>query len=214
MNKKPVQDNADRQARLKAIQSKQRASDRRRTTLFLGSIGAVVVAIVVSVTIVIVGQVQENQRIEALASQPIEGIEEYEDLTFNHIEGPVEYEQSPPVGGDHNAIWTNCGVYTSEIPNENTVHSMEHGAVWITYQPDLPQAEVDTLTDLVGSSGYVLLSPNAEQETPVMVSAWSIQLGMDSADDSRLPVFLERYIQGEQSREPGAACTGGITPAA
>ena len=214
MNKKRAQDNADRQARLKAIQSKQRAGDRRRTTLILGGIGAVVIAIIVAVTIVIVGQVQENQRIEALASQPIEGVQEFEDLSFNHTEAPVEYEQSPPVGGDHNPVWTNCGVYTSEIPNENTVHSMEHGAVWITYQPDLPQGEIDTLTDLVGSSGYVVLSPYADQESPIMVSAWGLQLGVDSAADTRLPVFLERYIQGEQTREPGAACTGGITPAA
>ena len=214
MNKKRAQDNADRQARLAAIQSKQRASDRKRTTLILGGIGAVVVAIIVAVTIVIVGQVQENQRIEALASQPIEGLQEFEDLTNNHVDTPVEYEQSPPVGGDHNAIWTNCGVYTSELPNENTVHSMEHGAVWITYQPDLPQDEIDALTDLVGSSGYVLLSPYADQDSPIMASAWGLQLGVDTADDDRLSVFLERYIQGEQTLEPGAACSGGITPSA
>ncbi|MBG6191114.1 hypothetical protein IWX64_002068 [Arthrobacter sp. CAN_A212] len=214
MNKKRAQDNADRQARLAAIQSKQRASDRKRTTLILGGIGAVVVAIIVAVTIVIVGQVRENQRIEELASQPIEGLQEFEDLSFNHIDAPVEYEQSPPVGGDHNATWTNCGVYPFEIPNENTVHSLEHGAVWITYQPDLPQAEIDALTDLVGSSGYVLLSPYADQESPVMMSAWGLQLGVDSADDDRLAVFLERYIQGEQTREPGAACSGALTPTA
>lgn len=214
MNKKRAQENADRQARLAAVQSKQRASERKRNSLIFGGIALVIVAIIVAVTIVIVQQVQENNRIDALAEQGIEGVETIEVASFNHVEGPVEYEQAPPVGGDHNAIWTNCGVYTQPIPNENTVHSMEHGAVWITYQPDIAQSEIDALTDLVGNRSYVLLSPYEGQESPVMASAWGLQLGVDSADDERLQAFLAKYIQGEQTREPGALCSGGIDPSA
>lgn len=214
MNKKRAQENADRQARLAAIQSKQRAGERKRNTLIFGGIAAVIIAIIVAVTIVIVGQVQENNRNEALANAPIEGVEEFEDLSFDHTQEPVEYEQAPPVGGNHNPIWTNCGVYTEPIPNENTVHSMEHGAVWITYRPDIGQAEIDALTDLVGTRSYVLLSPYPEQEAPIMASAWGLQLSVDAADDQRLETFLTKYVQGEQTREPGAACSGGIDPSA
>ena len=214
MNKKRAQENADRQTRLSAIQSQQRASERKRNSLIFGGIALVIVAIIVAVTIVIVQQVQENDRIDALASQDIEGVETIEVTTFDHVDGPVEYEQAPPVGGNHNAIWTNCGIYTEPIPAENTVHSLEHGAVWITYQPDLAQAEIDALTELVGDRTYVVLSPYKGQESPVMASAWGLQLGVDSADDERLAAFLTKYVQGEQTREPGAACSGGITPGA
>lgn len=214
MNKKRAQENADRQARLAAIQSQQRAGERKRNTLIFGGIALVIVAIIVAVTIVIVQQVQENNRIDALASADIEGVETFEDLTANHVDAPVEYEQTPPVGGDHSPIWTNCGVYTEPLPNENTVHSMEHGAVWITYQADLPQAEIDALTELVGDRAYVVMSPFEGLESPVVASAWGIQLSLDSADDERLQAFLAKYVEGEQTPEPGAPCTGGIDPTA
>ncbi|TYD00463.1 DUF3105 domain-containing protein [Arthrobacter echini] len=212
MNKKRSQENQDRQARLAAIQSKQRAGERKRTALIFGGIGAVILVIIIAVTLVIVQQVRVNESREADAAQPIDGVQTFDDVTFEHVDDPVDYEQSPPVGGDHDPIWTNCGVYSQDVPNENSVHSMEHGAVWITYQPDLDQAEIDKLTELVGSRSYVLLSPYEGLETPIAASAWGLQLTVDSADDSRLTTFLDKYVQGEQTREPGAACSGGITP--
>ena len=212
MNKKRSQENQDRQARLAAIQTQQRAAERKRNTLIFGGIGAVILAVIIAVVLVIVSQVNENRERDDLASQDIEGVQEYPDVTYEHVPGPVEYEQSPPVGGDHNSIWTNCGVYTEEIPNENSVHSMEHGAVWITYDPEIGQEQIDTLTDLVGTRSYVLLSPYPGLDTPVAASAWGLQLKVDSADDARLHTFLDKYVRGEQTREPNAACSGGITP--
>jgi len=212
LNKKRSQENQDRQARLAAIQAEQRKGERKRNALIFGGIGAVILAVIIAVTLVIVNQIQVNQAREATASQPIDGIQEYPDVTFDHVEGPVQYDQAPPVGGDHNPIWTNCGVYTEPVPNENSVHSMEHGAVWITYNPDIGQEQIDQLTDLVGTRSYVLLSPYPGLETPIAVSAWGLQLTVDSADDPRLATFLDKYIQGEQTRESGAACSGGITP--
>ncbi len=212
MSKKRSQENQDRQARLAAIQTQQRAGERKRNALIFGGIGAVILAVIIAVTIVIVQQVRVNNDREAEATQDIEGVQTFDDVAFEHVDGSVEYEQSPPVGGDHNAIWTNCGIYTEELPNENSVHSLEHGAVWITYQPDLDQAEIDALTELVGSRSYTLLSPYPGLDTPIAASAWGLQLKVDSADDPRLRTFLDKYIQGEQTREPGAACTGGLTP--
>jgi hypothetical protein len=213
LNKKRSQENQDRQARLAAIQAQQRAGERKRNALIFGGIGAVILAVILAVTLVIVNQVQDTRAREAAASQPIEGVQEFPDVTFNHVEGPVEYEQSPPVGGDHSPIWTNCGVYTQAVPNENSVHSMEHGAVWITYDPEIGQEEIDKLTELVGDRSYVLLSPYPGLDEPIVASAWGLQLKVDSVDDSRLATFLDKYIQGEQTREPGAACSGGLTPA-
>ena len=214
MNKKRAQQNTDRQARLAAIQSQQRAGERKRNSLIFGGIALVIVAIIVAVTIVIVQQVQENDRIDALAGQDIEGVETFENVAANHVDTAVEYEQTPPVGGDHSPVWTNCGIYTEPLPNENTVHSMEHGAVWITYQADLPQDEIDALTELVGDRTYVVLSPYEGLESPVVASAWGLQLSLDSVDDERLAAFLAKYVQGEQTPEPGATCSGGIDPSA
>ena len=55
------------------------------------------------------------------------------------VTGSVELPVVPPVAGEHNAAWQNCtgNVYDAPIANEHAVHSLEHGAIWITYRPDL-----------------------------------------------------------------------------
>jgi hypothetical protein len=127
-----------------------------------------------------------------------------------HTEGDVDYAQSPPVGGEHNPIWQNCGFYEEPIRNETAVHSLEHGAVWITYSPDLPRDEVERLSDLAQSNGYVLVSPYPDLDSPVVASAWGKQLSLESAEDPHLERFIGTYSQGPQTPEPGAACTGGV----
>jgi hypothetical protein len=90
------------------------------------------------------------------------------------------------------------------------VHSLEHGAVWISYRPDLPAEQVRALTDLAKDRAYVLLSPNPRQAAPVDATAWGTQLALDTAGDPRLPAFVAKYTKGPQAPEPGASCTGGV----
>ena len=125
-----------------------------------------------------------------------------------HVTGPVAYEQTPPAGGPHAPTWLNCDVYAAEVPQENAVHSMEHGAVWITYQPDLPPEDVDALQQSLGQP-YEILSPFEGLPAPVVASAWGKQLLLDGADDPRLLSFISEFKQGPQTPEPGASCTGG-----
>ena len=66
-------------------------------------------------------------------------------LQHQHVTGPVDYTITPPVGGPHNAVWMNAGVYTKPVPTERAVHNLEHGAVWITYDPDLAASKVAKL---------------------------------------------------------------------
>jgi hypothetical protein len=121
----------------------------------------------------------------------------------------VDYPQSPPVGGAHNPIWQNCGFYSKPVRNEYAVHSMEHGAVWITYSPDLPKDQVEKIKSLTQKS-YVLASPYPGLPAPVVASAWGKQLKLNSANDPRLEQFVIDYSQGPQNPEPGAPCSGGV----
>ncbi|HEU5013424.1 MAG TPA: DUF3105 domain-containing protein [Roseiflexaceae bacterium] len=144
----------------------------------------------------------------------ITGVQTFSGLSRDHTNDKVTYPQTPPVGGAHNPVWQNCGVYSQPVQNEHAVHSLEHGAVWITYQPDLPAGEVQKLRALVQNRSYTLLSPYPGLPKPVVASAWGLQLQLDSADDARLAQFIARYAQGPQTPEPGAACSGGIATAA
>ena len=150
------------------------------------------------------------------AYESFRGTEGIEGVTFlgsqaqGHQQGPIEYAIAPPAGGIHNPAWQNCGIYEQPVASENAVHSLEHGAVWITYDPNLAEEEVEQLRNVARGRGYVLLSPFEGLPAPVVASAWGIQLPLDDAGDERLPRFISEYAQGPQSPEPGAPCTGGI----
>jgi hypothetical protein len=127
-----------------------------------------------------------------------------------HVEVPVTYAQIPPVGGDHAPVWQNCGYYDHPITNENGVHSLEHGVVWITYDPSLGDDAVATLRDLAKSQSHVLVSQYEGLPSPIVASAWGVRLELQSITDPRLNEFVAAYRKGKQAPEPGASCTGGI----
>ena len=127
-----------------------------------------------------------------------------------HTDQMVIYDQLPPVGGDHAPVWQNCGFYDAPIQSENAVHSMEHGAVWITYHPELPANQIADLRKLAYRQAYVLVSPYPDLPAPVIASAWGAQLHMKSAADSELEQFIRAYRLNEQAPEPGEPCIGGI----
>ena len=139
----------------------------------------------------------------------IEGLQRFT-VRQGHTTDPVTYKEVPPVGGIHDPAWQNCGVYSQPVANENAVHSLEHGAVWITYRPDLPAAEVEKLETLTRQSTYRLLSPYPELPSPIVISAWGYQLSLEQPDDPRLKQFISSFEQSLRAPEPGAACTGGV----
>lgn len=139
------------------------------------------------------------------------GVEEF-DVEQGHTQEPVEYSQSPPVGGEHNPAWQNSGFYEEPVRNEAVVHTLEHGAVWIAYSPDLPQDQKNELRETVEGQECLLASPYPDlpEGSPVVASAWSTQLRLDDAYDPDLQRFIQAYRRGPQAPESGAACTGGV----
>lgn len=204
------QDARDRAARAAAAREAQRRKDRRRTLAVIGTAVLVSLVLVAVVVAVILREIDSQADLEAAANAPVEGVQEYPGLERGHVEEPVTYEQDPPVGGNHAGVWTNCGVYGEPVSNEQSVHSLEHGAVWVTYQPDLAPDQVEVLAQVVEANDYALLSPYEGLGSPVVASAWGTQLALDDVTDPRLATFLERYLQGEEAPEPGAPCTGGV----
>ncbi len=187
-------------------QSRQAGSSEggsRRTYIIVGLIAAVFIAGFAALVIV-----DARQKMESTPPNEVQTYDVGE--AGDHTQGDVDYAQSPPAGGAHNDIWQNCGFYAEPVRNETAVHSLEHGAVWITYSPDLPQDEIERLQDLAQSNRYVLASPYPDLPSPVVASAWGKQLTLESAEDSNLEQFIGAYSQGPQTPEPGATCSGGI----
>jgi hypothetical protein len=147
------------------------------------------------------------------ASTSIDGVQTYGNLSRNHTTEDVDYPQTPPVGGDHDPQWLDCTgtVYDQPVRDENAVHSLEHGAVWITYNGDATDADVTSLASRVQGQPYTLMSPYPDEPGTIELTAWGLQLTVDSADDPRIDKFLQEYRQGPQTPEPGATCEAGDT---
>lgn len=145
---------------------------------------------------------------------PLRGVpEETESVAVGapeHIEGDIYAEDEVPAGGAHAAAWLNCGFYDTPVPAENAVHSLEHGAVWITHRPDLAPEQVDRLSRFAGGVDKVIVSPVAGQSSPILVTAWANQLELSDADDSRLEQFVNEFERSLDAPEPGGACSGGV----
>ncbi|MHA3947672.1 DUF3105 domain-containing protein [Cellulomonas bogoriensis] len=200
----------ERKERIAQIQAQQRRAEQRRTWMIIGIAGAVAVALIVPAAFLIINEQRAQNEVLAAAEEPIEGVQEFPDLDREHITGQMQYEQTPPVGGPHNAIWKNCGFYDEPVSDVHAVHSLEHGAVWVTYDPELPAADLRHLEALADRHSFLLVSPYEGLASPVVASAWGLQVELDGVDDERLEPFIVRYIQGPQTPEPGAACHGGV----
>ncbi|MGI9063376.1 MAG: DUF3105 domain-containing protein [Pseudonocardiaceae bacterium] len=146
-------------------------------------------------------------------SRRIEGIAIDPPATSVHV-GPgeqVQYTQRPPSGGSHDAVWADCDgtVYGTAVRDEHMVHSLEHGAVWITYDAARVTGEaLQSLVDRVRGRGYTMLSPYPDLDAPISLQSWGHQLTVDSADDPRIDRFLRALRLNQYTfPEPGATCT-------
>lgn len=186
-------------AKLDELRQAQQAKERRSRIVLITSVATVILLIAGIVGFTVWRDVSNRPSLDAVQTF---------EVTRDHTTEAVTYAQSPPVGGDHNPSWLNCGVYDEPVQDELAVHSLEHGAVWVTYRPDLPADQVQALDDALPDT-YIVLSPREGLPSPVVASAWGVQLQLTGADDPRLPEFVKTYRQGPQTPEPGAACTGG-----
>jgi hypothetical protein len=212
---------AARKARIEEMRRAEQARQRRNRILTIAASVVVVAGLVVGGVFVVKSQSDNSSSTSAdgkgsgdsghfVAGK--DGVRAWSGkLARTHVTTAVKYPMHPPVGGNHNPVWLNCNgnVYTEPVKDENAVHSLEHGAVWVTYTDKAAKKDVDTLAAKVKQTPYTLMSPYANQSSPIVLSAWGHQLGVKSADDPAVNKFFATYVQGKQTPEQGASCTGG-----
>ncbi|MEV8312821.1 DUF3105 domain-containing protein [Streptomyces sp. NPDC059900] len=208
---------ASRKARIEEMRKAERARDRRGRIITI-TLSTVVVAALVVGGVILFQKGDDSDTASDGNSAPTfkttadgEKVWDAKKLGRTHVTKDVSYSMTPPVGGDHDQVWMNCNgdVYKDEIPERHAVHSLEHGAVWVTYNDKAKPADLKKLEQKVKQTPYSLMSPVKDQKDPVMLSAWGHQRTVTGADDKKVGSFFSTYVQGKQTPEPGAACTGG-----
>lgn len=184
-------------------QQRARSERRRKLAIIGGSVAAAAVLAVLIIAVILSG-------LPKAAPSANLGVHTYKVAEATHVTGHVDYPQTPPVGGPHAAVPLNCAVYSEPVPNENAVHSLEHGAVWVTY--DASRISGDQLTKLRNliPATYAILSPYDGLPSPIVASAWGVQLQVKNADDPQIASFIAKYRESASAPEPGAPCTGGV----
>jgi hypothetical protein len=147
---------------------------------------------------------------ELKCAADIQGVTFKVEPNRTHVLTTVQYDATPPVGGNHSPYWADCTgtVYPNAIANENAVHMLEHGAVWITYQPTLAATDVATLVKLVNGQQRMAMSPYPGLDSPISLQSWGYQLKVTSATDPRIQKFIDdlRY-NPKTTPEYGATCS-------
>ena len=133
---------------------------------------------------------------------------ERENYGSTHVLCAVEYVTSPPTSGPHFPAWQNCGFYTEPIRDETAVHALEHGAVWIAYEPDVDALLIDEIAAIVELDGHFIASPYPGLRNPIVVSAWDRQLALDRIGETVFADFTDRYLGrvSQTAPEAGAPC--------
>lgn len=194
-----------RDSRRSALREAARAEEQRKRhrKVAIGVVaGTAAIALATTVVVLLARPQAKDAEVAAAISYP--------NLARGHVPGPVTYAEIAPVGGDHALSWQNCGIYLEPIPSENAVHSLEHGAIWVTYRPDLPADQITRLQAAVKAEPYGLLSPFPDLPAPVVASVWGVQLKVQSASDPQLATFIAKYADASQAPEPRGECTGGV----
>jgi hypothetical protein len=184
-----------------------------------GMVAAITVLVLLAGAFIVYPLVQRNQnraweptddnRNPALA---IPGIVSQDYPGLQHVLGfqRVAYTHSPPFGGAHDGFWAACNgvVYPNPVRSENLVHSLEHGAVWIAYNPDtLDEAGKAALSQRVEGQPYTVMSPYPGLDAPISLQSWGNQLKVQTADDERIDQFI-RALRLNRFTHPevGASC--------
>lgn len=110
------------------------------------------------------------------------------------------YNSNPPTSGPHYAAAADLGFYKTPLPDEQLVHNLEHGHIWIAYRPDLPEAVINQVRGL--TRGLVIATPRSANETDIALAAWGrldkLDLASAPFDIQRIRDFIRRY----QNRGP------------
>lgn len=103
----------------------------------------------------------------------------------------IPYNSNPPTSGPHSVNPQSSGIYDKELIDEQVVHSLEHGGVWIAYKPDLPKDQIDALNKIVRKNrAKVILSPRSKNDSPIALASWTRLAKLDKPDEKTILKFI------------------------
>lgn len=126
------------------------------------------------------------------------------------LEQDFTYNSNPPSSGNHHGRPAATGFYDIDdpvIPDRVIVHNLEHGDIWVTYKPNVPEDVKEVLRGLAAVK--VIVTPREANDTDLAVVAWTrvdaFDLDEEADYERRIQDFITRYINRGPERIPAGA---------
>lgn len=138
-------------------------------------------------------------------SKPVAGVQEFKIVGRDHVAvgtTVTTYNSNPPTSGPHWPDPAKSGVYDNQLPDEELIHDLEHGYIWISYRvakeatdsAGISGDEKKKLTEIVtGESWKMILEPREQDDAKIVLAAWGRLLKMDSLDEGKIKEFIATY---------------------
>lgn len=152
---------------------------------------------------------------------PVEGTVEYKIQSRRHVASGTlvtNYNSNPPSSGDHWASPAKNGIYDKQLPDEQLIHDLEHGYVWISYRPKSKSSEsTSEATNVSGASDEVIkelkkiaeadnwkviLEPREKNDSMIALVSWGRVLKLDKPDYDKIKNFIRTYRNRGPEKTP------------
>ncbi len=174
----------------------------RHTLLLWG--GPWVLGVGVAV-LALIGWIAWENRPVGVSSEGLMG-EEVTYASSSHVSSRSELQiqpGAPPAGGPHFVDPLPGGVYDQPIDDGRVIHSLEHGLIWISYQPGaISEGDLKAITAIASDRKRdIVLSPRPDNKDALVAASWGRRLTLKTDDTKKLKEFISTNLN--RSPEPG-----------
>ena len=129
-------------------------------------------------------------------SFPIQG-QQHIEIDASH----PAYNSNPPTSGSHYATPASWGVYQNELPDEQLVHKLEHGGIWISYK-GIDTTTKSSLEKITQTHAKIIIEPREKDDAPIVLVSWGQLLKLQMYDEQKILDFIK--TNSNRSPEPFA----------
>jgi uncharacterized protein DUF3105 len=175
----------------------------------------ILIGVIVAVFVLGAASVLLNYRAPAasttvtVTAPAVANVQTFPILSRNHInpgDTHPPYNSNPPTNGWHYPVWADWGIYTSILPDEQVIHNLEHGGVWISYRDSSDTQLISQLQTLVSNDpDRIIMTYRPQDDSAIALAAWGVLLKLDQFDADAIIAFIQNYRYHAPENIPGNA---------
>ena len=107
------------------------------------------------------------------------------------------YNSNPPTSGWHYATPADWGVHVNELPDEQILHNLEHGGIWISYK-GIADAEKAELERISRTDSKIIVTPRSANDSAIALASWGRVQKLMEFDAA----VIVKFIKANKNKSP------------